>query len=142
MPQGPATPAIGALTEALHWPGKEVEIKQVGGIVTVTSAGVTEVYKPVAGDPKHRPHHKPSDDDESGGRDRDMSARDRERPPRCGWDEKTLVVQPGESDEDSPPFEKRYSVSEDGQRLLEIVDFMGGRSAGFTTSREWDRVVP
>jgi len=141
MPQGPMTPALSALSEALRWPGNEVEIKQIAGVVTLTSAGVTEVYEPTAGEHKH-PHHKPADDDESGGRDRDMPARGGGRPPMCGWDDKTLVVQSSEPDEDRPPFEKRYSISDDGQRLVEIVSFQGGRSAGFTTSREWDRVDP
>jgi hypothetical protein len=49
------------------------------------------------------------------------------------------VVQSGEPDEDHPPFEQRFSVSEDGQRLEEIVVFKGGRSSGFVASREWDR---
>jgi hypothetical protein len=49
------------------------------------------------------------------------------------------VVQSGEVDEDHPPFEQRFSLSEDGQRLEEIVVFKGGRSSGFVASREWDR---
>jgi hypothetical protein len=48
-------------------------------------------------------------------------------------------VQSGEADEDRPPFEQRFSLSEDGQRLEEIIVFKGGRSAGFAASREWDR---
>ena len=63
-------------------------------------------------------------------------------PPACGWDDKTLVVQSGDPDDDHPPFEERYSVSEDGRRLIEVVGFKGGSSAGFTMSRVWDRVPP
>lgn len=134
---GPTTPAVGALNAALRWPGINVEIKQAAGVVAMTSSGVNEVYRPKAGGGK--PPRKPSDDDTSG---RDMPARERGPPPSCGWDDKTLVVESGETDEDQPPFEKRYSLSEDGQRLIEIVGFKGGRSGGFTASRVWDRVDP
>ena len=41
--------------------------------------------------------------------------------------------------DDRPPFEEQYSLSEDGQRLIEVVGFRGGRSNGFTMSRVWDR---
>jgi len=33
-------------------------------------------------------------------------------------------------------------VSDDGQRLIEVVSYKGGRSSGFTASRVWDRVSP
>jgi hypothetical protein len=61
-------------------------------------------------------------------------------PPRCGWAEKTLIVQSRDPDADHPPYEESYSISEDGQRLVELVGFKGGRSSGFTLSRVWDRV--
>jgi hypothetical protein len=139
-PGGPTMPGIGAMGEGLRWPGKEVEIKQVAGVVAITSAGVNRVYQPVSGDGKHH-HRKPPNDDGSNGRD--MPARDRgDGPPAlCGWEDKTLVVQGGEPDDDQPPFEERYSLSDDGQRLIEVVGFKGGRSGGFTLSRVWDRVV-
>jgi hypothetical protein len=60
-------------------------------------------------------------------------------PPTCGWTDKTLIVR-NDRDEDRLPFEERYSISEDGQRLVEEVSFKGGRSNGFTMSRVWDRV--
>jgi hypothetical protein len=63
-------------------------------------------------------------------------------PPVCGWDDKTLVVQSSEPEDDRPPFEQRFSVSDDGQRLIEVVSYKGGRSSGFTASRVWDRVSP
>ena len=136
----PATPAFSALSEVLGWPGKEVDIQQTGGIVTVASAGVSQVYTPSSGDGDKQPHHTPAVRDAVGGRDRDMPARDRGPPPTCGCDDKTLVVQSADFDDDQPPFEKRYSLSEDRQRLIEVVSFKGGRSGGFTTSRVWDRV--
>jgi hypothetical protein len=63
-------------------------------------------------------------------------------PLNCGWDEGTLVVKPSDPEDDRPPFEQRFSLSDDGQRLIEVVSFKGGRSSGFTASRVWDRVTP
>jgi hypothetical protein len=139
----PSIPAVGALSEGLRWPGKELEIKQVAGVVAITSAGLAQVYQPVA-DMKPRHHRKKPTDDDGPLRGRDMRARTQGDgpPPVCGWDDKTLVVQSGDPDDDHPPFEERYSVSEDGQRLIEVVGFKGGRSGGFTMSRVWDRVPP
>jgi hypothetical protein len=135
----PPLPAVGALSEALRWPGKELEIKQVAGVVAVTSSGDSRVFQPVADAHAHR-HRKP--DDDVGPRDRDMRTRGRDDgpPPICGWDGKTLVVQAGAPDDDHPPFEERYSLSEDGRRLIEVVGFKSSRSAGFTMSRVWERV--
>ena len=134
----PSLPAVGALSEALRWPGKELEIKQVAGVVALTSAGDSRVFQPIADGSMH-PHRKSSD--EGAPRDRDLRMRSRDDgPPVCGWDGKTLVVQSGAPDDDHPPFEERYSVSEDGQRLIEVVGFKNPRSAGFTLSRVWERV--
>jgi hypothetical protein len=136
----PPPPAVGALSEALRWPGKELEIKQVAGVVAVTSAGDSRVFQPVANSNIHR-HRKPPDRDGTP-QDRDTRMRDRDDgpPPACGWDGKTLVVESGAPEDDHPPFEERYSVSEDGQRLIEVVGFKSSRSAGFTMSRVWERV--
>lgn len=134
----PSLPAVGALSEALRWPGKELEIKQVAGVVAVTSAGDSRVFQPVAGG-NRRSHRNSSE--EGAPRDRDLRIRGRdEGPPLCGWDGKTLVVQSGAPDDDHPPFEERYSVSDDGQRLIEVVGFKSSRSSGFTLSRVWERV--
>jgi hypothetical protein len=140
-PAGPTVPVIGALSEGLRWPGQDVQITQAAGVVTVTSAGVSRVLRPTSGSKPHQ-RRKPRDDGEDP-RDRDMPARDRGGPPAvCGWEGGTLLVQSGETDDDHPPFEERFSVSEDGQRLVELVGFTGGRAGGFTMSRVWDRVVP
>ena len=52
------------------------------------------------------------------------------------------MVQFRDSDDESPPYIKRYSLSDDGQRLIEVVGFKGGRSNGFSMFRVWDRVPP
>jgi len=124
-PRGPSLPVVGALSEGLRWPGRDVDIKQVAGVVAITSAGIAEVYQPVAAT-KHA---------------RGIPARQRGEgpPPVCGWDDRTLVIRSGAPDDDHPPFEQRYSVSADGQRLVEVIGFKGGRAGGFTISRVWDR---
>ena len=129
----PATPSVGVLAEASRFPGKLLEIKQVGGVLTFTSQGQTRVCQP-GETKKTRPIHSNVSD-----RDAPLPAARDTPPPRCGWLEKTLIVRSSEQDEDRPPFEEHYSISEDGQRLIEEVNFRGGRSSGFTMSRVWDR---
>jgi len=146
-PGGPAMPSMGTLRDGLQWPGKDLEVKQAAGVVAITSAGISQTYQP-ARDDRRPPHHRrPDDGGGPGDRDmpnRDMPSRDRSDgpPAACGWEDKTLVVQPGSPDSDGPRFEERYSVSADGQRLIEVVAFKGGRSGGYTVSRVWDRVTP
>ena len=140
-PMGPAVPGMGALSDGLHWPGKELEIKQVAGIVTIASMGTNQVYQPAAGKPP-RPQAQRGDDGGSQGRDVRVRDRGDGPPPVCGWDGKTLVVESENPDDERPPFEERFGLSDDGQRLIEVVAFKGGRSGGFTVSRVWDRVLP
>jgi hypothetical protein len=135
-PMGPSTPAMSVLGDAMRWPGKQLELKQIAGVVAFTSEGQNRVCQPADGGKPHHP--RPRQDTGNG---RDTRARGREvPPPRCGWSEKTLVVQEIDPDEDHPPFEEHYSLSDDGQRLVEVIDFRGGRSSGFSMSRVWDRV--
>jgi hypothetical protein len=129
----PATPSIGALGEGLRFPGKQIEIKQLGGVVAFTSDSKNRVCQPSDAKKVSRHHGKSSD------RDAPLPAARESPPPTCGWTEKTLIVR-NDRDEDRLPFEERYSISEDGQRLVEEVSFKGGRSNGFTMSRVWDRV--
>jgi hypothetical protein len=129
----PATPAVGVLAEASRFPGKQLDIKQVGGVLTFSSPGQTRVCQPGEARKTPRHHYDASD------RDAPLPAARDTPPPRCGWLEKTLIVQSRELGEDRPPFEEHYSVSEDGRRLVEEVSFRGGRSNGFTMSRVWDR---
>jgi hypothetical protein len=131
-PMGPMMPSVLVLDEALRWPGRDLIIKQASGTVTFFSDGSPRPCRSHQG----QGHH-PSGD--RGSRDGATRGRGDAPPPRCGWDERTLVVQSGEADEDHAPFEQRFSVSEDGQRLEEIVVFKGGRSSGYVASREWDR---
>jgi hypothetical protein len=129
----PATPSVGVLAEAARFPGKLLDIKQVGGVLTFSSSGQTRVCQPGDAKKTRRHHYDPSD------RDAPLPAARDTPPPKCGWLEKTLIVQSRELSEDRPPFEEHYSVSEDGQRLVEEAIFSGGRSSGFTMSRVWDR---
>ncbi|MEP6883805.1 MAG: hypothetical protein ABJC66_03545 [Gammaproteobacteria bacterium] len=138
-PGGPIMPSVGAMGEGLRWPGKLLDIKQVAGVVAFTSGGASRVCQPM--DAARRPHHRPAssnDRDTASGRAAPPRARDTP-PPRCGWAEKTLIVKGGDADDDRPPFEEHYSLSDDKQRLVEVVGFTGGRSSGFTMSRVWDR---
>jgi hypothetical protein len=132
-PMGPMMPSVLVLDEALRWPGRDLSVKQTSGTVTFISDGTPRPCRSHQG----QGHHRPSG--ASGGRDGASRGRGDAPPPRCGWDQRTLVVQSGEVDEDHPPFEQRFSLSEDGQRLEEIVVFKGGRSSGFVASRDWDR---
>jgi hypothetical protein len=131
-PTGPMMPSVLVLDEALRWPGRDLTIKQASGTVTFISDGSPRPCRPDQG----QGHRHSGDRDGHNGTSR---GRGDEPPPRCGWEERTLVVQSGEADEDHPPFEQRFSVSEDGQRLEEIVIFKSGRSSGYVASREWDR---
>ena len=133
---GPVMPPVSALNEGLRWPGKQLEIKQVAAVVAFTSDNVNRICQPGGRAHKHR-----ADDDQDGNSSgRDTPSRRDPPPPRCTWEEKTLIVMGGDPDDDHPPFEERYSLSDDGQRLVEVVSFKGGRSSGFTMSRVWDRV--
>jgi hypothetical protein len=130
-PGGPVMPPVSALHEGLRWPGRQLEIKQVAGVVAFTSEGINRVCQPTDAGTLRK--HRAAEADHGASHGRDTP------PPRCGWTEKTLVVQGGDPDDDHPPFEEHYSLSEDGQRLVEVVNFKGGRSSGFTMSRVWDR---
>jgi hypothetical protein len=138
-PGGPVMPPVSALSEGLRWPGKQLEIKQVAGVVAFSSDGINRVCQPMEGGKPHRHHADSADrDGASPGRGTRAQGRDQSSA-RCGWAEKTLIVQGGDPDDERPPFEEHYSLSEDGQRLVEVVGFKGGRSTGFTMSRVWDR---
>ena len=136
-PAGTVMPSVSAMSDGLRWPGKHLEIKQVAGVVAFSSDGVNRVCQPSGGGRAHRHHAEDSRDAETPGRD---EPRARDAPPvHCGWEDKTLIVRGGDPDEDHPPFEEQYSLSEDTKRLVEVVRFQAGRSSGFTMSRVWDR---
>jgi len=138
-PSGPPMPSASAMAEGLRWPGKQLEIKQIAGIVAFTSDGGSVVCQPMDGG-SHHGHHGDADHDGDSSR-RDTPSRSRDAPPpRCGWMEKILIVENRESDDEHPPFEEHFGLSDDSRRLVEIVEFKGGRSSGFTMSRVWDRV--
>lgn len=113
--------SIGAIGDAMQWPGKDLVIKQIGGVVAFTSDGDNRVYQPSifyarATRAGHRRH----------------SGR------RCGWSGKSLLVE-ATPDDDGPMVEERYQISADGRRLLQTVRRAGGpRGAQFV--RVWDKV--
>jgi len=139
-PLGPTVPAVSALSDGLRWPGKTLDIQQSAGVVTITSLGTRQIYRPLAS-PRSDHGHGAGD---GGAPGRELRGRDRidGPPPACGWEDKTLVVQAENPDDEHPPFEERFSLSSDNQRLVEVVSFKGGRSGGFVVSRVWDRVAP
>ncbi len=124
---GPLMPPVTVLDEGLRWPGKDVSIHQAGGLVTFSSGGNVRECDPTPNKSAVHP----------------VATRGRgdAPPPRCGWDQGTLVVESGEPEEDRPPYDQRFSVSPDGQQLVEVVLFKGGRSDGFTASRVWHRAA-
>src|SRR6267378_186040 len=69
-PNGPVMPSVSAMSEGLRWPGKQLDIKQVAGVVAFTSDGINRVCQPMDAGRGHR-HHSDS------GRD--------PPPPHCGW---------------------------------------------------------
>lgn len=136
-PMGPAMPPVAVLDESLRWPGRDLTLKQSGDFITFVSDGSARSCHPTALKGAHP--HRPADNDRPQGRDMPSRGRGDAPAPRCGWDERSLVVRSGEPDDDSPPFEQRFSLSDDGRRLVEVVVFRGaGRSNGFVASREWD----
>lgn len=140
-PAGPAMPSVSVLDESLRWPGKDLTIEQTSQKVIFTSDGGVRFCRPSPhkeGGGHRRP---PPSGDAPHSRDMPSRGRGDAPPPRCGWDERSLVLQSAEPDEDRPPFEQRFSLSDDGQRLVEVVVFRGGRSSGFVASREWDRAA-
>src|SRR5216683_4558093 len=135
-PGGPVMPPVSVMSDGLRWPGKQLEIKQVAGVVAFTSDGINRVCQPMDAGKAHRHHGGDSDSRDGGPPGRGAQRPGRDPPsPHCGWAEKTLIVQSGDPDDERPPFEEHYSLSDDGQRLIEVVAFRGGRSSGFTMSR-------
>jgi hypothetical protein len=114
-------------------------IEQTNDRVIFTSDGGVRFCRPSAHKGGGHPHPHSGGSGAPQGRDMPSRGRGDAPPPRCGWDDRSLVVQSGEPDDDRPPYEQRFSLSDDGQRLVEVVLFKGGRSNGFVASREWDR---
>jgi hypothetical protein len=112
-----AMPSIAAMGAGLRWPGKDLEIKQAGGVETFTSDTHNRTYQPGVLVKTRK-----------GGLEQ-----------ACGWDGDSLVIR-AEPDDERHGFEERYSVTTDGQRLVQTVDFKHGKREGFTLSRVWDRV--
>jgi hypothetical protein len=123
----PSSATLQVLGSNLHWPGKDLQIKQVAGTVEITSENITRIYRPA-----NARGHMPASANGDGAMRRDAP------PALCGWSAKTLVVLARDSDDDRLRVEQHYGVSEDGRRLVEVVG-VKGHMDGFTVSRVWDR---
>jgi hypothetical protein len=113
------------VAELLRWPGSEIVVRQQGGVATFDSGGDSRVYEPAA----------------ARNRSADRAARRGRRsatPATCGWSGASLVVRIVAAD-DQPGYEARYRLSDDGDRLLQVITMQDGRLSGFTLSRVWDR---
>jgi hypothetical protein len=115
----PAGAPLGAsaVSEILQWPGRDLEVTQVGGVAAFDSDNDKRVYQPT--DPgkksaKHGTHRV------------------------VGWSGSSLVIAI-DPDDDRPKYEEHYELSGDGQRLLQLVLIKSGRMTGFSMSRVWDR---
>ncbi|HEY2684069.1 MAG TPA: hypothetical protein VGI93_11205 [Steroidobacteraceae bacterium] len=128
---GPQAPPLSAMSGPLRWPGKELEVKQVAGVVAFTSDQQNRVCQP---DSDRKAAKKPDPRDRSAPAAHEMLT-------FCGWTDATLVVHGGLPDEGrGGGYEEHYDLSADRQRLVETIVFLGGRSNGYTLSRVWDRV--
>jgi hypothetical protein len=114
-----ATTQLTAVGEILHWPGKDLRIKQLAGVAAFTSDGDNRVFQPTV--PSKVKHNR------DGGRE------------VCGWSGSSLVVEV-EPDDERPKFEEHFDLSTDGARLVQLVLIKSGRMNGFSMSRVWDRV--
>ena len=122
-PNGTGDAAGAVLDEGLRWPGKDVIDQAVG-------------HRGHLLERRQRPRL-PGDSGQGSRRITGAATRGRgdAPPPRCGWDQGTLVVQSGEPEEDRPPYEQRFSLSADGQRLVESSCSRAGARMAFTASR-------
>ena len=114
-----ASSQLAAVGEILHWPGKDLKIKQVAGVAAFNSDGDNRVFQPTDPAKSKRPHE---------------GARK-----VCGWSGSSLVVRV-EPDDERPMFEEHFDLSTDGTRLIQLVVIKSGRMNGFSMSRVWDRV--
>lgn len=116
-----ATWSVGAIGDAMQWPGKDLVIKQIGGVVAFSSDGENRVYQPSSSFAR-----------------RARSGRRRRSEQRCGWSGKSLLVE-ATPDDDGPAIEERYQISADGGRLLQKIR-PSGAARGEEFVRVWDRV--
>jgi hypothetical protein len=106
-----------AVSEILQWPGRDLDIKQLGGVAVFDSDNDKRVYQPTAPGKKKSKH----------GTHRVV-----------GWSDATLVIDI-DPDDDRPQYEEHYDLSSDRQRLVQLILIKSGRMQGFAMSRVWDR---
>jgi len=117
----PAAMPFSAIGDALQWPGNDLVIKQLGGVVAFTSEGESRVYEPATSSPRRT----------RGGAHRRSSR-------TCGWSGRRLIVKV--TPDEGPALEARYQESADGRRLIQQITPAGDNSRSLTLIRVWDRV--
>ncbi len=126
-PGGGRVPALPVATvaELLSWPGTALEIRQHEGAVDFLSDGDSRPCQPAEAAVIARPAK--------------VKGRRSAEATVCGWEGKSLLVRVPEADGE-PGFDARYRITADGKRLIQVVTLNGGRMAGLSMSRVWDRV--
>ncbi|NNM61047.1 MAG: hypothetical protein HKM03_02670 [Steroidobacteraceae bacterium] len=112
--------SVGDIVEAMHWPGKDLVIKQAGGVVAFSSDGKSRVYQPWSS--SHA-----------------TARQGRDARPLCGWQGASLRVSML-PDDDGPMIEIRYRVSSDRRRLLQKITQGTGRGR-LEMVRVWKRIA-
>ncbi len=114
--------SVVALVDAMRWPGKDLVIKQLGGVVAFSSDGESRVCQPS---------------------DRSLAAvrapRGRDQQPVCGWDGAALLVETV-PDDGGRMLEDRYRVSADHQHLVQRIRESTAGGGHVDMVRVWDRV--
>ena len=111
-----------ALVDALRWPGKDLVIKQLAGVVAFSSGGESRVCQPS---------------------DRSLAAvrvpQGRDQQSVCGWTGDALLVE-SVPDEGGEMLEDRYRVSADHQHLVQRIRELTANGGHIDMVRVWDRV--
>ncbi len=122
-PQGLVGEApVAALVDALRWPGKDLVIKQLGGVVAFSSGGESRVCQP---------------SDRSLAEVRARHGRDAQL--ICGWSGPALVVV-GVPDDGGGTIEDQYRVSADRRQLVQRIRESTANGRGVDMVRVWDRL--
>ncbi len=122
-PQGLVGEAsVAALVDALRWPGKDLVIKQLGGVVAFSSGGESRVCQP---------------SDRLAAEVRARHGRDAQ--PVCGWSGQALLVE-AVPDDGGETIEDQYRVSADRRQLVQRIRESTANGRRVDMVRVWDRL--